>query len=57
MVKGNPFGKIGVIMFKLPMTGPVNVTNKPMGLNEENPIMHFEIEAEDGTTISAADQY
>jgi len=46
---------ISEIKFKLPMTGPVNVTNKPKGLNEENLIMHFEIEAEDGTTIPAAD--
>ena len=55
MAKGNPFGKIGIIKFKLPMTGPVDVTNKPMGLDEEKPVMHFEVEAEDGTTFSAAE--
>lgn len=55
MVKGNPFGKIGIIKFKLPMTGPVDVTNKPKALDEENPVMHFEVEAEDGTTFSAAE--
>ena len=55
MVKGNPFGKVGIIKFKLPMTGPVDVTNKPMGLDEEKPVMHFEVEAEDGTTYSAAE--
>ena len=55
MVKGNPFGKTGIITFKLPMTGPVDVTNKPKGLDEEKPVMHFEVEAEDGTTFSAAE--
>ena len=55
MVKGNPFGKVGIIKFKLPMTGPVDVINKPKGLDEEKPVMHFEVEAEDGTTFSAAE--
>ena len=55
MVKGNPFGKVGIIKFKLPMTGPVDVTNKPKGLDEEKPVMHFEVEAEDGSTFSAAE--
>ena len=55
MVKGNPFGKVGIIKFKLSMTGPVDVTNKPKGLDEEKPVMHFEVEAEDGTTFSAAE--
>jgi len=55
MVKGNPFGKVGIIKFKLPITGPVDVTNKPKGLDEEKPVMHFEVEAEDGTTFSAAE--
>ncbi len=55
MVKGNPFGKVGIIKFKLPMTGPVDVTNKPKGLDEEMPFMHFEVEAEDVTTFSAAE--
>lgn len=53
--KGNPFGKVGIIKFKLPMTGPVDVTNKQKGLDKEKPVMHFEIEAEDGTTFSAAE--
>ena len=55
MVKGNPFGEIGIIKFKFPMTGPVDVTNKPKGLGEEKTIMHFEVEAEDGTTWMAAE--
>ena len=55
MVKGNPFGKVGIIKFKFPMTGPVDVTNKPKGLDEEMPVMYFEVEAEDGTTFSAAE--
>jgi len=55
MVKGNPFGKIGRIMFKIPMTGPVDLTSKPRGLDEEKPVMHFEVEAEDGTSFSAAE--
>ena len=55
MVKGNPFGKVGIIEFKLPMIGPVDVTNKPKGLDEEMPVMHFEVEAEDGTTFSATE--
>ena len=55
MVKGNPFGEIGIIKFKFPMTGPVDVTNKPKGLDEEKPIMHFSVEAEDGTTWMAAE--
>ena len=55
MVKGNPFGKIGIIKFKFPMTRPVDVTNKPKGLGEEKPIMHFEVKAEDGTTWMAAE--
>ena len=55
MVKGNPFGKVGIIKFKLPMTGPVDVTNKPKGLDEEKPVMHFEVEAGDDTTFSVAE--
>lgn len=55
MVKGNPFGKVGIIKFKLPMTGPVDVTNKPKGLDEEKPVIHFVVEAEDGTTFSVAE--
>ena len=55
MVKGNPFGKVSIIKFKFPMAGPVDVTNKPKGLDEEKPVMHFEVEAEDGTTFSAAE--
>lgn len=55
MVKGNPFGKVGIIKFKLPMTGPVNVTNKPKRLDEEKSVMHFEVKAEDGTIFSAAE--
>ena len=36
MVESNPFGKVGIIKFKLPMTGLVDVTNKPKGLDEES---------------------
>ena len=55
MVRGNPFGKVGIIKFKLPMAGPVDVTNKPKGLDEEMPVTYFEVEAEGGTTFSAAE--
>ena len=55
MVKGNPFGEVGIIKFKFPMIEPVDVTNKSKGLDEEIPVMHFEVEAEDGTTFSAAE--
>jgi len=46
MVKGNPFGKVGIMKFKLPVTGPVDVTNKPKGLDEEMSVRHFEVKAE-----------
>jgi len=55
MVKGNPFGKIGIIKFKFPLTGPVNLTGEPRGLNNKQPVMHFEVEAEDGTKFPAAE--
>jgi len=55
MVRGNPFGKIGIIKFKLPFTGPVNLTENPEGLKDTEPVMHFEVEADDGTTFSAAE--
>ena len=49
LVKGNPFGKIGIIKFAFPLAGPVNLTYKPTGLNDTPPVMHFEVEADDGT--------
>ena len=55
LVKGNPFGKIGIIKFVMPMTGPVNLTYDPKGLNNAPVVKHFEIEADDGTTFSAAE--
>lgn len=53
LVKGNPFGKVGKITSGMPMTGPVDLTSNPRGLDTEKPMMHFTIEAEDGTTFSA----
>ncbi len=49
LVKGNPFGKIGIIKHMLPMKGPVNVTYDPTGLEDAQTVKHFEIEANDGT--------
>ena len=51
LVKGSPFGKIGVIKQVLPMKGPVNLTYDPTGLEDEQFVKHFEIEADDGTVF------
>jgi len=55
LVKGNPFGKIGIIKLMLPMKGPVNLTYNPTGLKDTPWGKHFEIEADDGTMFSAAE--
>jgi hypothetical protein len=51
LVKGNPFGKIGIIKQVLPMKGPVNLTYDPKGLKGGQYVKHFGIEADDGTTF------
>lgn len=53
LVKGNPFGKIGIIKFMAPMVGPVNLTFNPTGLKDGQPMKHFVIKADDGTEFSA----
>ncbi len=55
LVKGNPFGKVGTIIFKSPMSGPVNLTYNPTGLDDETPRMHFTVRAKDGTEFSASE--
>lgn len=41
----------------MPMTGPINLTDNPRGLETAKPIMHFTVTADDGTEFSAtADQ-
>ena len=50
-VKGNPFGKIGIIKRTLPMVGPVTLTEDPRGLKDNPYVMYFECEAEDGVTF------
>jgi len=49
LVKGNPFGKIGVIKQLSFVKGPVNLTYNPTGLKDAQAVKHFEIEADDGT--------
>lgn len=49
LVKGNPFGKIGIIKTAQLMAGPVNVTKDPMGLKTAPKKKHFLCEADDGT--------
>jgi len=51
LVKGNPFGKIGIIKSVSLMTRPVNVTYDPMGLEKAKTEKYFECEAEDGITF------
>ena len=55
LVKGNPFGKIGIIKQVLYMKGPVNLTYNPRGLKDGRAVKHFEVEADDGTTFSATE--
>ncbi|MFC1893103.1 hypothetical protein ACFLYR_03585 [Chloroflexota bacterium] len=52
-VKGNPFGAIGIIKYDVALKGPVDLTLNPRGLKDEPYVLHFEVEAEDGTTFSA----
>lgn len=52
LVKGNPFGKVGVIKRTWPMKGPVNLTYEPRGLEDRQYVEHFEVEADDGTIFS-----
>ena len=55
LVKGNPFGKVGKITFMFPFVGPIDLSNNPKGLDTAKPVMHFTVQAEDGTTFSAAE--
>jgi hypothetical protein len=55
LIKGNPFGKIGVIKQVCLMKGPVNVTYDPTGLKDGQTVKHFEIEADDGTVFSGTE--
>ena len=55
LVKGNPFGKIGIITFMMPMVGPVDLTYNPTGLKDGQSMKHFNIKADDGTEFSAAE--
>ena len=51
LVKGNPFGKIGVIKQISLIKGPLNLTYNPMGLKDAQAVKHFEIEADDGSVF------
>jgi hypothetical protein len=49
LVRGNPFGKVGIIKQVHLMKGPINLKYDPTGLKEGQAIKHFVIEADDGT--------
>jgi hypothetical protein len=49
LIKGNPFGKVGLIKQVQLMKWPVNLTYDPTGLKDGQIIKHFVIEADDGT--------
>ncbi len=55
LIKGNPFGKVGVIKQVVHMTGPFNVTTDPLALKEGQNTKYFAIEADDGTVFSGAE--
>ena len=55
LVKGNPFGKIGMIKRVQLMVGPVNVTEDPRGLENGSYVKHFEVEADDDTIFSGTE--
>ena len=54
VTKGNPFGKVGIITFVLPMRGPIHLA---VGDDiDKAPIMkHFEIQTDDGSTYPVAE--
>ncbi len=52
LIKGNPFGKVGIIKLAVPMARPVNLTNDPMGLENDKLEEYFSCEADDGTSFS-----
>ena len=55
LVKGNPFGKIGILKRVQLMVGPVNVTQDPRGLKNGSYVKHFEVKADDGTIFSGTE--
>ena len=55
LVKGNPFGKIGIIKRVWLMKGPVNLTYEPRGLKDGQILKNFEVEADDGTIFSGTE--
>ena len=55
LIKGNPFGKIGIIKQVQFMAGPVNVTVDPEGLKKAPHKKHFLCEADDGTEFYGTD--
>ena len=55
MLKGNPFGRVGIIKSKNFMTAPLDLNAAPYFLDTEDAHWHFTIEAEGGDIFSAAE--
>ncbi|MGI2336868.1 MAG: hypothetical protein ACRKGH_09570 [Dehalogenimonas sp.] len=51
MIRGNPFGKEGIITFSLPIK--TSDVNGDISQGEES--VHFEVKADDGTVFQAAE--
>ena len=49
LIKGNPFGKIGIIKDVQFIAGPADVTEDPEGLKKAPYKKHFLCKADDGT--------
>jgi len=56
VIKGNPLGKIGVIMFLNPVVEPVNLDTNPQGLKYHQ-VMYFTVRPDDDSEDFTAPEY
>ncbi len=54
LIKDNPFGKVGVIIFKNPLVEPIILNSNLRGLHKK-PTWQFRIRAEDGSKFDASE--